>query len=531
MVLEESRIEREKPAAEELSPEEVAEMRRHLRFIRDHRRILKLKLNATEDLLVNGVRPPSHRGICLHLLSKVDRGLVLKALDRLDDPASRTRLLGGVVRFSEDPGVLILYLESFTESSSRAEAAGAFSLAVRRLDWRTLSTARMRRILELVAVVFDDPHQRASVVFGLLHSDSFRETFTEAAQELPTELGGVFRPLLAVYEGIIEGEPEGHDPRDLERGSTILLDAPEPVLRSYPSEIRLRLLDLALRRADDDDVADRAAGTLLSALPPDSELYLRHAVQRCADLLRRHADDRAKWQLRQLRGARADCVQAEQWLQAMSAPRLGRMALLWPGERRSDRNEKPGKGGQRGLQEAFWLDEQCRVWLRTGAPKSADRFVDEAKIHQRLGVAGVAPFLVWGKGEGGRPWLAVPAVGRPADQVLSKRRLSTPVAIHLADQGVRILGTLAAAGYRLPDAWAWRFLMTEGKRPQLLLADLSGIAPGDGKVGIEAHRGPAFGWCRDLLRDRDDLPLGLARALQRRRGKVSELLRALALSI
>lgn len=531
MVLEESRIEREKPATEELSAEEASEMRRHLRFIRDHRRVLKLKLNAKEDLLVNGVREPTHRGICLHLLSKVDRGLVLKALERLNDASSRTRLLAGVVRFSDDPGLLILYLESFTESSSRSEAAGAFSLAVRRLDWTELSTSRMRRILELVATVFVDPHQRASVVFGLLHSPSFRQTFTEAAQELPPELASVFRPLLAVYEGVIEGDPEGHDPKDLERGSTILLDAPDQVLRAYPAEIRTRLLDLALRRGDDDEVADRAAGTLLGALPPDSDLYLHHALQRSSDLLRRHADARAKWQLRQIRGARNDCVEAAQWLEAMAAPRLGRMALLWPGERRPDGKGRPGKGADKGLQEAFWLDEQRRVWLRSGSANTAERFVAEAKIHQRLGVAGIAPFLVWGKGEGGRPWLAVPAVGRPADRVLAKRRLPTATAIHLADQGVRILGTLAAAGHRLPDARSWRFLVTDGKRPQLLLADLTGVTSGEGKVGPEAHRGPAFGWCRDLLNDRDDLPLGLVRVLRRRRGKVSELLRALALAI
>ena len=530
-VLEESRIEREKPATEELSPDEAAEMRLHLRFIRDHRRTLKLKLNATEDLLVNGVRQPTHRGICLHLLSKVDRSLVLKGLERLDDAASRTRLLAGVVRFSDDPGLLILYLESFTESSSRAEAAGAFSLAVSKLDWSELSASRMRRILELVATVFIDRHERASVVFGLLHSPSFRETFSEAAQELPPALGEVFRPLVAVYEGVIEGDPEGHDPKDLVRGSTILLDAPEAVLRSYPPEIRMRLMDLALRRSGHDEVADRAAGTLLSTLPPDSDLFLHHALERSAELLRRHSDDRARWQLRQLRGARQDCQLAVDWLKALSAPRLGRMALIWPGERQPERRDMPGKGSGRGLQEAFWLDEQRRVWLRVGSKGSSDKFVREAKIHQRLGVAGVAPFLVWGKGEGERPWLAIPALGRPADRVLQKRRLPTPVAIHLADQGVRILGTLAAAGYRLPDARSWRFLITEGKWPHLLLADLTGIIAGEENVGPESHRGPAFGWCRDLLWDRNDLPPILVRALRRRRGKVTELLRALALSI
>ena len=60
--LEESRIDSSKPADVPLTPDEVAEMRVHLRFLRRHRKTLRLKLNATEDLLVNGAREPTHRG-------------------------------------------------------------------------------------------------------------------------------------------------------------------------------------------------------------------------------------------------------------------------------------------------------------------------------------------------------------------------------------------------------------------------------------------------------------------------------------
>src|SRR5262245_4997992 len=59
-----------------LSPAEVAEMRQHLAFLRSYREALRLKLNATEDLLVNGQRPPTDRGVVRHLLAKVDRAAI-----------------------------------------------------------------------------------------------------------------------------------------------------------------------------------------------------------------------------------------------------------------------------------------------------------------------------------------------------------------------------------------------------------------------------------------------------------------------
>ncbi len=57
-------------------------MKRHLAFIAKYRGTLRLKLNAREDLLVNGSAEPTHRGHCKHLLSKVDRSTVVAALER-----------------------------------------------------------------------------------------------------------------------------------------------------------------------------------------------------------------------------------------------------------------------------------------------------------------------------------------------------------------------------------------------------------------------------------------------------------------
>jgi hypothetical protein len=67
---------------EPLTPDEVVEMRQHLAFLREHKEALRLRLNAAEDLLVNGRRDPSDRGVCHHLLGKVDRALIEAAVGR-----------------------------------------------------------------------------------------------------------------------------------------------------------------------------------------------------------------------------------------------------------------------------------------------------------------------------------------------------------------------------------------------------------------------------------------------------------------
>jgi len=54
-----------------MSAAEVARMKVTLRFLREHRHTLKLKVNAAEDLLLNGRREPTDRGLCRHLLSKL----------------------------------------------------------------------------------------------------------------------------------------------------------------------------------------------------------------------------------------------------------------------------------------------------------------------------------------------------------------------------------------------------------------------------------------------------------------------------
>src|SRR5438128_8903784 len=99
--------------ADTLDAAEVGEMKQHLGFLRRYKDILRLKLNATEDLLVNGQREPSERGVCHHLLAKVDRGVIEAAVQReplRSDAGARARMLAGAIRLTADVGVLLAYL-------------------------------------------------------------------------------------------------------------------------------------------------------------------------------------------------------------------------------------------------------------------------------------------------------------------------------------------------------------------------------------------------------------------------------------
>jgi hypothetical protein len=118
------------PVSDALSPTELAEMKQHLAFLRRYKDALRLKLNATEDLLVNGQREPTDRGLCRHLLGKVDRAVIEATIAReplCSDVAARARMLEGAVRLTADIGILLAYLETLAHVRSRAEAAQAFA--------------------------------------------------------------------------------------------------------------------------------------------------------------------------------------------------------------------------------------------------------------------------------------------------------------------------------------------------------------------------------------------------------------------
>ena len=144
-----SQIDQQEPVEAELTAIEIAEFKEHFQFLAKHRKILKLKTNSQEDLLLSGAREPERRGVCLHLLKKVDRQSVNSALTRVQDPKLKTHFLAGLVRFYPDIQTVLAYLESLKASVSKDEAAAALSVGLGRLDFIQVSSAQMRRVLDL----------------------------------------------------------------------------------------------------------------------------------------------------------------------------------------------------------------------------------------------------------------------------------------------------------------------------------------------------------------------------------------------
>lgn len=548
--LKESRIEREAPVDSPLSPAEAAEMKRHLRFLFQHRKLLRLRVNAQEDLLLNGAKEPEHRGTCLHLLGKVDLACVESALTRVTEPQERVELLSGVVRFSGDIGILLLYLECLAEAASRRQAAGAFSLAVERIDFAEVSAARVRRLLDLIATIFQG-HERVQVLFGLLQSESFRAAFDRSAEKLPEQLAGLFVPLRCVHEVVFEGRPNHHGGETLERGVALLLEAPDEALRAYPLKVRDRLLEKAVRLLHDETLRDRAARVLLDSLPDDSRAFSALGMLRAGELLRRHQDDEARKILNRIRSAHRGFHLPGQWLEALDAPRLARLALIErprenakseakerEGEerggkgqgqgrrRRRPRRERPAVEASGRLREAFWLDAQQQVWLRSAPAEEAERFEEEASIQRGLPVAGLLPVVCSGRAADGSAYAAVPAFALPLPQLLQRGRWRRDHAFALALQGVQVAHALAVSGVELPELAAERFVVQDGRVPALWLADLHGARRAR---GVPDLREQGARWCESVfegLRD-EDVPHELSELVAKRPG-LPELIGALA---
>ena len=491
MVPELSRLAAPGSAAEPLAPAEITEMKEHLAFVRTYKDVLRLKLNAAEDLLVNGQREPTDRGICRHLLGKVDHALIEKAVAReplCSDPAARARMLAGAIRLTADVGVLLGYLETLTHVRSRTDAAQAFAEVVRRIDFESLSATRLARLLRILIDTFVD-QERVQVLFSLLASAAFRRAFDAAATALPHEVAEVFAPLRAVHRHLLEdsarsGAPVSESPALLATGIRQVLSAPDPILRGYAEPLRAGILELALGAGVDEDLGDRAASTLLQTLPRGSRTYARLATQRAAQLLARHTDDRARNVLEDLRRAQPGFRTAERWLAALDARRIGRIAL---------RGDEPERGR---LTPGFWLDGQRPVWIRTAATLASERLAAEARLQARLGLPGVAPVVEHGVGSG-IPYVAVAGEGRPL--TLDRARpVELGTAFSLLSAAARVLRALSLVGVAIPDAAPERFLFSPAT--VVILADLDGAQETEPDVAARQHAALAVTLARELLR-------------------------------
>ncbi len=455
-------------------------MREHFRFLSAHRKLLRVKVNAAEDLLLNGAREPEHRGVCLHLLGKVDRACVNAAVARTNDPATRTLLLEGVVRLSGDVAIIVLYLESLKESGSRDEAAGALGDALRRLDFNRVSAAQMSRVLDLAATLLGKA-DLPQVVLGLLQNRGFRQTFDQSIDRLPTQLAELYVPVRAAHAALFENNKRSSDRDTLTRGITLLLGAADKTLRAHPAGIRQRLIELGMELPVDSSTARRALATLVNSFPKDSRQFSLLAMQRARTLLAEHCDDDARELLIQMRDHQKNFKLPGRLLAALDAERVDRVALL-----SDEANRGRGKPKQTApLRPGLWLDRQRPVWICVGEPNDAARFEDAAALHRKTVLPGVAQLLLAGTGAAKEPYRAFPRTGVPAVQAWHRQRLDPADARDLAIAGIEILSALALASIALPDVDVQRFLAQGTER--LWLWDLAGAHAATVEQATHAH--------------------------------------------
>jgi hypothetical protein len=474
---------------EPLSPQEVAALREHFAFLREHRRELRLKVNANEDLLLNGVREPTHRGVCQHLLSKVERGAVLSASERLP-PAQAAKLLAGIIRFSADIEYVLLFLEKIRLSSPPAEATAALSQGLQRIDFEQVSAAQMRRVLSLLTELFD-ARERPALLLGMLESRSFRDAFDRSISDLPESLSHLVLPLRAVQAVVLHGKKNPFDAATLRDGVHLLLGVGDRTLLRLPIDVRQRLLRLALQACGaPDHRLHRSLRVLLASFPssdPDrAELGLSLARHFMA------ADDEpgARKVLGELASEHPGVPTFAGWLELLDREWLDRVALL---------DEPAGLRdalGHHRRRAGIDLDTLRPVCIQLADPEQVETHEAAARLLGELCIPGVAPLLASGTAPTGEPYFAVANAGRVVEPALLES-LELGQALRLCLDGVQILAALATAGVALPDAALRRF-NREGCGA-LVLTDLAGAGRVEAESAAAAQLERARELCRDVL--------------------------------
>ena len=439
-----------------LSVDEVEEMKSHLRFLFKNRKRLQLKINAKEDLLLNGSRLPSERGVCMHLLGKVDRPCVETALSRISSPENRTTLLEGVVRFSSDVGILVLYLESLKASTSRQEAAAALSTGLQRIDFDKATKSQMATVLELILALFPEP-DLPQLLFSLLRSKSFRDAFDHTSDRLPPPLGDIFVPLREVFAVVAEDQPTEYQAL-FKRGLNLILNSAKDSLASYPPTMRTRFFEYAIHFSEKPSETDPTLQKIMDSFPPKSRQFSNLGMLWVQQLLHRHNDSKAVRILNQVITHHPDFNLPQKWLKALKQKRLGRIALT---------DTDAGRERRQG----FWLDEQQSVVVLIASPTEQTSLEPQAMIHSSLVAPGIVPFILWDHSPTKEAFIVVENIGRSAAQCYQRRAPRNTVVSHLRE-GVALLSMLGQLGITLPDLNLQRCVVDGNGR--LWLEDLRG---------------------------------------------------------
>jgi len=484
-------VDLDKSADEPLTKQEVAVLRDHFRFLLENRKELRLKVNANEDLLLNGVREPVHRGVCRHLLGKVERSNVLAAAERLE-PARAAKLLAGIIGFSSDIEYVLLFLEKVKQSDSPAGATAALSQGLQLIEFDTVSSAQMRRVLQLMVELFDEK-ERPALLLGMLESTSFRDAFDKSIADLPEVLSHLVLPLRAAQAVILHGNPNTLDSEALGDGVNLLFDLDSKILLRHSAEMRQRLFDFGLQscRAPDHRLHARLK-MLLRNFPASDPKSGERGVALAGHLIAANSEADARQLLQTLARANPDFDIPARWLEFLEAERLDRIALL---EQPSDRMDALGQHTRRA---GIWLETMRPVWVQIARLDEIASHEEAVGLIRELAVPGVASLLETGTTKAGEPYFVVANAGEPLDRALTENaRLELPAALRVCHEAVTLLNALAAVGVQLPDVKLARFTLE--RSGALLLTDLAGARRVDPDVRGGFNFELARSCCTDVL--------------------------------
>lgn len=512
-------IDTHKSADAPLTPDEIESLRQHFRFLREHRKLLRLRVNATEDLLLNGAREPTHRGVCQHLLAKVERGAVIAAVGKLE-PVAGARLLAGVIRFSSEIEYVLLFLEKIRLSTSPDEATAALSQGLKRIDFSEVSSAQMRRVLGLLADLFDES-QRPQLLLGLLESRSFRDAIDGSIADLPEALASLVAPLRAAQAVILHGKSNVFEADVLREGVHRLLEADDRDLLRHPPEARRRLFLSGIQICHAPEHAShRGLKALLSSFRSSPERHAELGIALVRHFLLARDESEARDLLKSLAAEHPESPLAGRWLEILDAPRIDRFAL-------SKAPDPEGQApGRRRRIPAVWIDTMREVSLQIGVEEHADGVRAAADLQGGIRIPGVAPVIASGTTPDGAPYCAVTRPGPDLRRSLSRKGgLALEQAMSVCWEATSILWALAAAGIELSDANSRRFDLEPGGR--LWLVDLCGGRSREAEAAERAHLELARGLCRYVLdRARRYIPPREVREAMERSSSCVELARA-----
>lgn len=502
------------PTDQPLSEREVAEAQQHLALLKRFKKSLRLSLNAAEDLLVNGTRPPDDRGVLKHLLAKVDRQMVQAALSREplnSDPSLRNVFLAGIVRLNPSFDNLFAYLDTVTD---RRAAAEAFGLTVRRLPFSRASAAQLDQLLTLIAQTFDG-HDHTQVLLGLL--DEAHEALERHGDELDPDHLRSLGPLASAHRAVVREAPlpESEEGRaEIAEGVERWLAAPAPILRSYPEKLRWRLAEYAVRAAKEVR-PDTVPNALFSSLPVADPRYARLAGMRAEALAKAGKLDAARALLKPVVDRPEAPTDLKTLARVLSWPRCGQATF----EPASGSKSGSGSGASEHvdggrLRRAFELTAGAHGWGRTAPAHGAGALVAEARRQADLLVPGVAVVLGYGLADDGAAYVVVAGRGRPWTL---NPTAPIPEILQLILDATMIARAVDAIGLTLPDLNPTRFLI-HGRPGRLTLADLSGVAATDPTQAALTHGRRILGLARSVARDehgelRSDLPPAVAARL------------------